>query len=957
MKNKIKFFNRISVRILTVLLALFAIAASVIGIVNNNNIRHLYEKNFTERVLLTNAMMAAVINSEDVEHYANLIKGQDNGFKEKQLAFYYDREELFRLQETNAPKNQQQNLLNRLANFHKEMAALKTDRYWEITNKLRELKEASHSTYVYIMIDTGLMTKEGEKLYTYVFDAEDDIAYHDPLADGLGTCYVAEPYLDDVLSTKRQMEKVEYYMGDYGELYFAYTPILNEKGDTVAALGCDLALENMNIAIIDSSLAFNMVFVVFAVLSVLIIYAVISLIITRPLSRITNAAHDIAQSNLHRSTWEMSLKQQNEIGMLARAINDMHAATTLYLNSIPESLFIMSRDFEMHFKNECFTKCFGDMRADEFVFALFPQDPKEKIAGLLEDENNNTVVWINDLCFSVIVKKNRLSNTDENSILVIAIDITDLINEKENAQAAAEAKSRFLSRMSHEMRTPMNAIIGMSKIAENSDSVSKLKHCLSTISESSEHLLGIINDVLDMSKIEAGKLALENVPVNIEKTIMKVCNIVIDSMEKKGQRFNVVLDSEMTLHYLADELRLSQVLTNLLSNAVKFTPEQGTISLMVDKVAQQENAVALRFSVSDTGIGMTDEQIAHLFNAFEQADGSITRKFGGTGLGLAISKSIVEKMGGQVWIESKLGSGSTFSFEVNLECVDHQDTVIFNGIRPNDIKVLIIESDDDILKRFSAIIENFGIGADTASNHDEAIRLAETAYEKKDAYDIIFLSYDILELNNLDMIKQLNSRIDKNSVVVITTYLEWHQIEEYAGQYGITRYITKPVFSSSVLDMINDVIGTKLKSLEIKIDSTEESSDLSDVSILLAEDVEINREIFLALLEGTHVSVDIAENGNQAVLKFRENPLKYDLIIMDIQMPEMDGYEATKTIRALNLDNAKTIPIVAMTANVFKEDIDRCLECGMNDHLAKPIDEKAVVEKILKYSKRRNNHA
>jgi CheY-like chemotaxis protein len=231
------------------------------------------------------------------------------------------------------------------------------------------------------------------------------------------------------------------------------------------------------------------------------------------------------------------------------------------------------------------------------------------------------------------------------------------------------------------------------------------------------------------------------------------------------------------------------------------------------------------------------------------------------------------------------------------------------------------------------------------------LALVEAGKNSGRSYDIVFLDYELPGTNGIDFINELGSRIDKNTVIIITTYLQWHEIEKVAFDNCLMRFITKPLFPSSVLDAINEVVGTTLKNLEIKTEKAVEVPDLSDVHIILAEDVEINREIFIALLEDTHISIDIAENGLIAVSKFRENPDKYKLIIMDIQMPEMDGYQATRAIREMDLPRAKTIPIIAMTANAFKEDIDRCLECGMNDHLAKPIDEKAVIEKIARYSR------
>jgi CheY-like chemotaxis protein len=420
-------------------------------------------------------------------------------------------------------------------------------------------------------------------------------------------------------------------------------------------------------------------------------------------------------------------------------------------------------------------------------------------------------------------------------------------------------------------------------------------------------------------------------------------------MEKKGQKFNVVLGKDLNLNYIADDLRFSQVITNLLSNAVKFTPEGGKIKLSVEEIERREHSSTLRFSITDTGIGMTDEQISRLFNAFEQADGSVSRKYGGTGLGLTISKTIIEKMGGRIWAESYFGAGSTFLFEVTLERAPHQDTVIFDGIRPEDLRLLIVENDEDVRKHFLDIVENFGISADSAANADKAFALLDANEGGGYVYDIVFLDNDLPGISGLDFVNRLNRRIDKNPVNIITTYLELHQIEESAFKNQLTRFITKPLFPSSILNAINEIVGAKLKNLGISTSKTADVLDLSDIRILLVEDVEINRDIFIALLGDTGVSIDIAENGLVAVSKFRENPDEYDLIIMDIQMPEMDGYQATITIREMDLPRAKTIPIIAMTANVFKEDIDHCLESGMNDHLAKPIDVNAVIEKIIHY--------
>jgi len=385
---------------------------------------------------------------------------------------------------------------------------------------------------------------------------------------------------------------------------------------------------------------------------------------------------------------------------------------------------------------------------------------------------------------------------------------------------------------------------------------------------------------------------------------------------------------------------------------VQFTPAGGTISLHVEEAGRDEHTNTVRFTVKDTGIGMTEEQISRLFNAFEQADGSVSRKYGGTGLGLVISKKIVEKMCGEIWVESELDKGSSFIFDVVLERSSHQDTIIFDGIRPEDIRVLIIEADDDIRRHFLNLTNKFGIHADSAENTKDALALVDKASAGSREYDIVFLDYDMPGTSCIDFVNELSNRVSKNTVIIITTYLEWSHIEDIALENNLTHYIMKPLFPSSILDAINEVVGDKLKKLDIKTDKTPDAPDLSDLYVLLAEDVDINREIFITLLEDTKIRIDSAENGKIAVAMFRENPDKYDLIIMDIQMPEMDGYQATMAIRAMQTPQAKTIPIIAMTANAFKEDVDRCIESGMNDHLAKPIDEKAVIEKIISYTRK-----
>ena len=382
----------------------------------------------------------------------------------------------------------------------------------------------------------------------------------------------------------------------------------------------------------------------------------------------------------------------------------------------------------------------------------------------------------------------------------------------EKEQATSNAKSRFLSHMSHEIRTPMNAIIGMTSIARGTDDPKKRSDCLGKIDKASSHLLGIINQILDMSKIEADKFELYSHPFEFETMINGVISVLSVHIDEKRLNFVVELDKSIPQYIISDELRLAQVLTNLLTNAIKFTPGDGTIKLSINwLVSDSSGQFTLHFEISDTGIGISQEQQARLFSAFEQAEVGTTRKFGGTGLGLVISKRIIEMMGGRIWVNSELGSGSKFIFAIPF-------------------------GTDDI------------IGYNPHASEIAAAELEDRSYK--------------------------------------------------------------------------------------------------DFTILIVEDVEINREIIMALLESTEVKMECAENGVQAVQMFSAAPERYDMIFMDLQMPEMDGFEATRLIRGSGLPKANSIPIIAMTANVFKEDIKKCLDAGMNDHVGKPVNFGEVAEKL-----------
>jgi PAS domain S-box-containing protein len=525
-------------------------------------------------------------------------------------------------------------------------------------------------------------------------------------------------------------------------------------------------------------------------------------------------------------------------------------------------------------------------------------------------------------------------------------DVTELIRAKETAENASMAKSSFLANMSHEMRTPMNAVIGMTLIAKNSDSIERKDYCLGKIEDASTHLLGVINDILDMSKIEANKFDLSFTTINFEKMLQKVVNVINFRVDEKKQNFIVRLDRRIPRMLTSDEQRLSQVITNLLSNAVKFTPEEGMIRLDAQLSAEEDDGMCLiRISVTDTGIGVSEEQKSRLFGSFEQADSSTSRKFGGTGLGLAISKRIVEMLGGEIWIESEFGNGSTFAFTFRAERVaDASSNLLRLRVSRDSIRILAVDDAPEILEYFAEIARQFGVFCDTAASGDGALALIE----KNGPYNLYFIDWSMPAMDGIECSKRIRETGSADSVIIMISAVDRSRIEDEAKGAGVDKFLSKPLFASSIADCINECLGTEVL-LEAENAQPSKTSRFEGYHMLLVEDIEINREIVLALLEPTGILIDCAVNGAEALRIFSESPGLYDIIFMDVHMPEMDGYEATRRIRALGIPESEKVTIVAMTANVFREDIEKCLAAGMNDHIGKPLDFEDVLDKLHKY--------
>jgi len=549
-----------------------------------------------------------------------------------------------------------------------------------------------------------------------------------------------------------------------------------------------------------------------------------------------------------------------------------------------------------------------------------------------------------------------VADSESKDIGAIATDVTELrliqkelTEAKELAERSSTAKSEFLSRMSHEMRTPMNAIIGMTAIAKASDDPVKKEYCLDKIDDASTHLLGVINDILDMSKIEANKFELSFTEFDIERTLMRVINVVNFRVDEKQQTMVINIDPALPQSIISDDQRLSQVLTNLLSNAVKFTPEHGTISLSAGLLHEEKGFCTLQFSVTDSGIGIPLEQQNKLFRSFEQADGGIARKFGGTGLGLAISKSIVEMMGGDIWVSSEEGKGSTFTFTVKAQQGSAaRKSLLSSEIRWDTLRVLVVDDAPEVREYFLNLAESIGLYCEVAASGKEACARIEA--NAATPFNIIFADWKMPEMDGIELTRLIKTRYGAKAVVIMISAAAWHDVEKEAADAGVDRFLPKPLFSSLIVDCINQCLDSKHTAEETALEHRDTAENcFAGNHILLAEDIDINREIVMSLLEHTGIVIDCAENGRQAVEMFTANPDTYDMIFMDIHMPEVDGYEATRRIRNMDVPRAAAIPIVAMTANVFREDIERCLAAGMNDHVGKPIDVEEMFEKLRTY--------
>jgi len=875
-----RFNSKMGVRLIAFIIIGVLSLAATLTLTSAIIIRSAFEQLYTDKLMVASHVLLAQYAPDDFIPFIEKLKAAD-GFEASARGYLSDRLLLTEPDAGNggfAPDTAAAR--ERMADYRKTFAALKDEEYFSIYKRLLEVRVGTGVKYLYVITDLGM-----DDAYVYLFDAIFQGDTVNAANDDFGTVDLKKNFIgvERVFETGETV--LEY--GDYGNmrtgaLCYSYTPVLDDYGNVIAVIGADVNLQSLS-SQLNTFLTLSVVLVVLLTLVfTIIIILLLRKIILRPIRKLSEVSSEIAEGNIYATVPNWITKRLDEMGSLGRLyrmmntvfqnlfsnlsilfeaaiagklearidtaqfqgsfaqlvekMNDTLDIIGVYFDSIPSTLVVLNSEYDIAYANQHFKNTFSGFPLPylwQKMLNVTDEDDlpslkkrfddslqKGEFTALASFEIGGETRWFTYVC-------NRIGNN--NGAIVIVWDNTELVITKDKALSASHAKSEFLANMSHEIRTPMNAIIGMTSIAESTGDIERKDYAIVKIKEASHHLLGVINDILDMSKIESGKFELAPVEFDFQKMFQRIVNVIQFRVDEKKQELSLSIDGSIPRTLIGDEQRLAQVITNLLGNAVKFTPEYGMISVLARNAGEDNGVCTVQIEVTDTGIGISPEQQEKLFQSFQQAESSTSRKYGGTGLGLVISKNIVEAMNGSVWIESSLGKGATFAFTVQMR--------------------------------------------------------------------------------------------------------RGEESQELSGLGALSGARTDPLCDSP-------------NAWEMKTEHSDRTDLFGGRRILLAEDVEINREIVLALLEPLHLEIDCAKNGKEAIEMFTKNSAEYDLIFMDLQMPEMDGFEATNVIRNLDMPKAKTIPIVAMTANTFKEDINRCLASGMNGHIGKPVNYNLILEQI-----------
>jgi len=472
-----------------------------------------------------------------------------------------------------------------------------------------------------------------------------------------------------------------------------------------------------------------------------------------------------------------------------------------------------------------------------------------------------------------------------------------------------------------------------------------MRDYLEKIGSSAEHLLSLINEILDMSRIESGRLTIRNEEFSFIKLIEQVNTIFNGQCEEKGLTYKCSISNNINDYYIGDGIKIRQVLINILGNSVKFTPKGGNINFSIERTAKFDKNSTLTFKISDTGIGMSKEYLPKLFEPFSQENSGTTNKYGSSGLGLAITKGIIDMMNGKIEVESEKGKGTTFTITLTLLNSNRSDVVESNDIEihPNEMSVLVVDDDEVALQHARVVLEKSGIAVETVTSGREAVEMVKLRHARCNPYSLVVLDWKMNEMDGVETARQIRAVTSDDTAIIVLTAYNWDDVLDEALAAGVDSFIAKPIFTDHLLDELKDI----LKKKRLHIAPKKKKAELSGRCILLAEDMEVNAQIMIEILKMRKVTTEHAENGKIAVEMFEKSPVGYyDAILMDMRMPEMDGLEATAAIRKLDRPDAKKIPIIALTANAFDEDVQRSLQAGLNAHLSKPVKPDILFETL-----------
>ena len=648
----------------------------------------------------------------------------------------------------------------------------------------------------------------------------------------------------------------------------------------------------------------------------------------------------------------------------------LETIVSLYLTDPPAAVKLKEQYNDMLEQQEYLIElCEQDGVSDETVMLYVKENIiplLDEIDTALEILNHNAILMFDTLYLQSLSYKQIMFilTTVLISVIVVTLLLYRYVLSKREveavalqkqiavaAQAANDAKSQFLSSISHDIRTPMNAIIGMTTIASTRlDDKERVKDCLNKIATSSRHLLGLINDVLDMSKIENGKFTINKEPVCLSDFMHDFISIIQPQVKAKHLELDLSILGIEDEIVITDSLRLHQIMQNIMSNAIKFTRENGKISLRMEQAPYDREGYSLYvFRFSDNGIGMSEEFQKVIFQPFERAATSTVSKTEGTGLGMSITKSIVDLMGGSISVTSRLNEGTTFTVSLPMQKEQQKECIATDLLK--DLRCLIVDDDRDVCENTVLLLKEIGMHSEWVLNGADAVVYVESAHKRHLDYNAVILDWQMPDMDGIETARRIRNKVGDTLPIIILSAYDWTEIEDEAREVGITAFLAKPLFKSRLYEtMRNTLMPTPDTQME---QNGLIAHDKASGRILLVEDNTLNAEIAQTLLTDYGLHVDVASDGNEALEFFRADTNKYDIIFMDVQMPVMDGYHATAAIRDLESKNSKhshTV-IIGMSANAFKEDVDKALACGMDDYITKPIDIKKLQNLLRKFCK------